>query len=313
MKNNFYLGIYYDPIKPAQEWIINERVRNIDKQFILDDLQHIKDLGLKYVRLPLRWILIEQRKDKLDFSFYDWLLKRMESFDLTPCLIVGDDIPKWAWKKLNKNFSEFLIKSFNHFCFDSSLYQISNELDVGNKIPWKWSKEAKSDFLLEAAKIIRDKDKNSLIVINGFWDIYHNCSEYFKHLHDKNLDFDFIGIDHYAETNPFKKIENLNKLMSLVHRKFKKNLILTELGYSTWFPIKYTEHGQKKYIKKAFSVINKTSYLKGIFYFCLKDYDFFYHLIPTEEHFGLIKKNNRKKIGYYTFKNEMVNFRKKFV
>ena len=71
MKNNFYLGIYYDPIKPAQEWIINERVRNIDKQFILDDLQHIKDLGLKYVRLPLRWILIEQRKDKLDFSFYD--------------------------------------------------------------------------------------------------------------------------------------------------------------------------------------------------------------------------------------------------
>lgn len=55
----------------------------------------LDDLGVKYIRLPVYWDLVEKEENKYDFSDIDWQLKEASKRQAEVILVVGQKVPRW--------------------------------------------------------------------------------------------------------------------------------------------------------------------------------------------------------------------------
>lgn len=55
----------------------------------------LDDLGVKKIRIPIYWDLVEKEKDTYDFSDIDWQLDEAEKRNAEIILVVGQKVPRW--------------------------------------------------------------------------------------------------------------------------------------------------------------------------------------------------------------------------
>jgi hypothetical protein len=55
----------------------------------------LDDLGIKKIRIPIYWDLVEKEKDVYDFSDIDWQLNEAQKRNAQIILVVGQKVPRW--------------------------------------------------------------------------------------------------------------------------------------------------------------------------------------------------------------------------
>ena len=55
----------------------------------------LDDLGVKKIRLPVYWDLVEEKEGQYDFSDIDWQLAEAEKRNADVILVVGQKVPRW--------------------------------------------------------------------------------------------------------------------------------------------------------------------------------------------------------------------------
>lgn len=55
----------------------------------------LDDLGVKKIRIPVYWDLVEKEKDKYDFSDIDWQLEEAQKRNAEVILVIGQKVPRW--------------------------------------------------------------------------------------------------------------------------------------------------------------------------------------------------------------------------
>lgn len=58
-------------------------------------LAMLDDLGVKKLRLPVYWDLVERSKDNYDFNDLDWQLAQAEQRNVEVILAMGQRVPRW--------------------------------------------------------------------------------------------------------------------------------------------------------------------------------------------------------------------------
>jgi len=301
------LGIYHCPIKPAQSWIFSPFRYSINKESIAQELEKISELGVGWVRTPLRWTYIERRRGEIDFAFeknfFDWYFRQIRRRGMKILAILGDDIPRWAPRHPIKEFGNFAAAAMSHYGRYFSLVQVANEIDsppVSNKQPFRWNRPAAAAYIKAGIGAVRSAHPNLPVVVNSF---SPRSLEWYDYLILRGADFDFVGLDFYPGSWSFGWAGRWRKILAKVSNKLPRPAIITEAGQSSWARwMGLGESAQARFIKHFFAQPLKG--VQGVFWFCLKDYRFLSEFVPMEEHFGVLRKDGSEKAGYKVLKEQ---------
>ncbi len=107
-----------------------------------------KDLGIRFMRIPIYWPIVEPEENKLFFDDVDWQLEKAKEYDAKVILVIGRKVPRWPecfepdWAKSlsEEKKQELILKMIENVVrrYDSfpavSTWQVENEpfLPFGN-------------------------------------------------------------------------------------------------------------------------------------------------------------------------------------
>jgi hypothetical protein len=303
---------------------IDETIENINlKLHQIDDKminKYIKENDKNFKKYD---ILVEKLKNNgIDIVFvlsagYTWELPKYrvpsgrKENNLKP--IIPDNIGKENYIAQAVLHSKAVTRRYKH---KVKFYLSEAELNVaGETVLWGWrdgSLWKDWDFLTELLKNlyfgVKEECKDCLTTMNFHTDIT------FEKDVSLWVDFmDFVSLDafpNYLSGFPVKGKEVGRRVKKAISLSKGKPVVVMETGYAT--NLKYlvfsghTEERQAQYIKEAAESVYRAGG-RGFFYFslvrceCSKP-----NLWEPEEKYGLIRKDNTKKKGFYAYK-EIIN------
>lgn len=104
-------------------------------------LAHLHELGVKQLRLPVYWDLVEREQGKRDYADLDWQIAEAEKAGAEIILSIGQRVPRWpechipSWAR-EKNASErqralrqFMTETVNRYKVSTAIttWQVENE------------------------------------------------------------------------------------------------------------------------------------------------------------------------------------------
>ncbi|HOX10495.1 MAG TPA: hypothetical protein P5323_03610 [Candidatus Moranbacteria bacterium] len=104
-------------------------------------LAMLDDLGMKNIRIPIYWDLVEKNSGEYDFSDIDWQLDEARKRDAKIILVVGQKVPRWpecfipGWIGSDDNlrkekllaFEEVVINRYKNGHPEIAVWQVENE------------------------------------------------------------------------------------------------------------------------------------------------------------------------------------------
>lgn len=310
------LGVYYCPVKPAQEWIHTPCKYVLDRARVERDLELIADLGVGWIRTPIRWIYLQSREGEIDFSwgnsFYDWYFEKISAFGLRTMVILGDDIPSNLGRYPTEHFHTFVSKVLARYRRFVQIAQIANELGIGNKQPFRWPWPRALEFVRAGIEAVREVENDLTVVVNTLVDVPLVWKKWIDYLDEGGLDYDYVGLDHYPGSWSPGGAMNWKKVITKAGKHFQKPAMITETGYSTYLPEwtgMHCQSTQARFIYNLFRLLKSQPALDFVFWFCFRDYDFSHHMYPIEEHFGLVDRRSRPKTGYWALRKTAESLR----
>ena len=144
----------------------------------------IKDLNVKYLRLPVYWTDIEPAENKYDFSDYDWMIEQASSSEVNLVLAVGRKLPRWpecftpSWAEVlseqeqQKEILEMLETTISRYQEQKWIeaWQVENEpfFELFGVCP-----KTDKNFLDKEINLVRSLDNRPVIITDsgewGFW------------------------------------------------------------------------------------------------------------------------------------------------
>lgn len=136
----------------------------------------LKELKPKYVRIPVQWNTVEDKKDTFDFSDIDWQMQKAREYGTKVLLVVGQKTPRWpechtpAWVAENKEdyearlfrYLDAVVKRYqNHVALD--MWQVENEPFI--RFPFGDCPLFRSDLVVKEIARVRELDPEHKILM----------------------------------------------------------------------------------------------------------------------------------------------------
>ncbi len=208
----------------------------------------IEDLGVKKIRIPAYWDLIEPAKDDFNFEDIDWQLEKARENNIEVIMVVGMKVPRWPechipqWAKdldqndqqeeILKMIEEVVLRYKDHLALN--YWQIENEpfLDFGI-CPWY-----DKSFLQKEIDKVRLLDQETPIMIT-------ESGELSSWIPAAKI-ADIVGVTMYRQTwwhraggfyfkYPITPVHYYRKA-ELVRRIYDKDVICVEFQAEPWGP-----------------------------------------------------------------------------
>ncbi len=146
----------------------------------------LKDLNVKYLRLPAPWDEMEIKEGKFDFMALDWQMDEAKKENAKVVLVVGQKTPRWPecrWPDWSLKYSDGILeeKFLNYIDVVVKRYkehpamdfwQVENEPFI--KFPFGECSRFKKDWVKKEIEVVRSLDPKHKIMLTdsgemGFW------------------------------------------------------------------------------------------------------------------------------------------------
>jgi len=137
-------------------------------------LAMLDDLGIKKVRIPVYWDLVEPQEGQYDFSDLKWQLDEAEKRNVDVIIVVGQKVPRWPecaipeWvknddQKRKKKLLQVVDKSIDNLKGYKSIkaWQVENE----PFLPFGICPPLDVNLLDSEIALVREKDKTRPVII----------------------------------------------------------------------------------------------------------------------------------------------------
>ena len=295
----------------------------------LKDLNLIKSNGMNWIGVDFIWKKISPEYKEYDFTFYDQLVSRANSVGLEVLGRLGNGyngvgeernlVPDWA--KVDESYpeklSQYISKTVSHFREKIGYWVVENEANnviLHRLVGWRrgnWGNEILKEVLKRGCEAVRGRDPKAKVVVSV-------CSaipgwvNYLKKVDRWEVDYDVVGLQDYPfgilEMGRFARLTRhapldlfrdrvINRIKNEceVARRFKPDVIFTEMGFHTRFEQEKRQAEALRYeVRGALA-----GGARGCFWFCYKD-------DPTdfpeqEKHFGLVRADGTPKPAWYEY------------
>ncbi len=206
------------------------------------------DLGVKKVRVPIYWDLLEKEKDVYDFEHIDWMLNEARERNVEVIPVIGMKVPRWPechlpdWaEKLNKQeqqerilkLIEVIVKRYEDY-ENVVAWQVENEpfLKFG-ECPW-----SDKEFVYEEIALVKELDPETPVLVSESGEL----STWFR----AGKHADIVGTTLYRQnwwhrvgggyySYPITPVHYYRK-SKLVEKLFEKKTVCVELQAEPWGP-----------------------------------------------------------------------------
>jgi CubicO group peptidase (beta-lactamase class C family) len=207
-------------------------------------LKTARKLGVQHLRCAFSWNGIEPEQGRYDFRFWDELVARAakHGIDLIPYVAYT---PKWAARTEQdfyrqpprdpQFYADFLYALVSRYRGRVRSWEIWNEPD--NKDYWTGSAEEFADFVVPAARRIREADPNARIILGG---MANGPSPFFRAIietHHVDRLVDVVALHAYPESWLNERAETIFDEWVPAMRKLvdpRVPLWLNEMGYADY-------------------------------------------------------------------------------
>lgn len=217
-------------------------------------LATLDDLGVKRIRIPVYWDLVEKEEGKLDFSDVEWQLVEAQKRDVEVILVLGQKVPRWPecfipnWalendKKRKDSLLNFVGMAVKHFKDYPAVkyWQIENEPFLKFGI----CPDIDYDLVDREIEIVKKLDNSRKIIVTdsgelSFWISAAKRSDVFGTTMYREV------VNHRLGAWKYPIGPNFFKLKKILIRAFanKDDAIVIELqgepwlsGWTTGFPL----------------------------------------------------------------------------
>lgn len=205
----------------------------------------LDDLGVRKLRLPVYWDLVEKEPGQYDFGDIDWQIAEAKKRDAEIILAIGQRVPRWPechipdWaneseEKRKSALLNFIGRTVNRYKNNSvvSMWQVENEpfLVFFGKCP-KFDK----NFLDEEIALVKNLDptRKVLTTDSGELSLWYGAAKrgdvfgttLYRHIWNRNLGY----FTYPVGPNFFKTKERLARLLTN-----QENFIVIELQAEPW-------------------------------------------------------------------------------
>lgn len=304
----------------------------MNPDFYNKSLDYISELGANGVRTDVLWGAIEPEQNNYSqeaIQFYKTYFQSCKEKGLDKSILIFSSPPDWAknlWKSgPNSSDRQIFLTSWAKY-IDLVMREVGLPLEISKYQVWNEPNALPSisfwgdipSILKAGGQAIKKLKPDSQIYVNPNCNLPFWTDELLNWCEKAGDSFTGIGVDHYPGTwaaNGWDDWYPLDMVINMTNTQantcFGKIPTLMETGYSSFSKcLGHDEFQQNLWIEKsldvAFTYIKKSQDLK----FSVKEF-VFYELYdegdestfpPEEAHFGLIRNNGSKKIGFDALK-----------
>lgn len=301
-------------IEPYEEQFLDEygklgialHLIRVDDDNQQSNIDLLKNLGIKYVRIEIRWEKVE-KNGEFNFSQYDEYMNKLEGSGIKPIIIlgapgnlIGTDRMVSSEEELDR-YLNYVIAVSKHYPF-VQYYEIWNEpnFKYNNNEGIQWY----SRMTNEVSNILKQINPNISIIAGST--VLTGSSDFIKKIAEKGT---LLTSDSYAY-HPYdiSHTDEINStFLGFINQHYQlKNDIggfqhfdITEFGLSTNTNDNVDEEEQAIREVQQNVMINQYDIQKSIIY-NFRDTG---EEDSREQAFGIIKNNYIPKLSYYTLKN----------
>lgn len=148
----------------------------------------LDDIGVKKIRLPVYWDLVEKEKGNLDFSDIDWQIAEAKKRNAEVILSIGQKVPRWpechipSWvnrddeQERKRQLLRFMLKTVQHYKNDATIakWQVENE----PFLPFGICPEFDVDFFEQEIALVKmiDPSRPILLTDSGELSIWYGAA-----------------------------------------------------------------------------------------------------------------------------------------
>ncbi|QGY32296.1 hypothetical protein CUN67_25230 (plasmid) [Pantoea cypripedii] len=297
---------------------VNIRVFNSNKEAIKENLDIIKSLNIKSVRVDMPWKIVEKTKGQLVIpDNWDYFVDYANSIGLNVLCILDygnqfyDHGDKPRSKEAISGFVNYINFLTSHYREKIKYYQVWNEWNgkVGNTTPG--TVDEYKNIVRSAYPVIKSNAPQSIVITGSFSSAAFNKAIGIENRGDYLRDYltpdmanftDAIAVHPYTTYRkyPFDQYSYYLRQIRYAYNLVKENpyfkskqVFITEIGWSTSIsPFSVSLLSQSKLLNESLCDARKAGYA-GVFVYKFNDSKSFSN--ETEDGFGILYDNLRKK------------------
>ncbi|MBI1746486.1 MAG: endo-1,4-beta-xylanase [Acidobacteria bacterium] len=256
----------------------------------MDRFAYAMDHGLGWARIEPKWRDTEPQPGMYDFAAFDRVVEEANRLGLGLVASIGigysGNMPAWLRARggigdpqYTDYLADYLYALVRRYAGKIAFYQVENELNhigleqffLTRRREGQWTDALVREVLEKAVDAVHRADPEARIIINVEADNPNWWRFLSKVTREWLIDYDVIGIDAYPNyVLPAPELGAIiGRSVARAGRDFKKPVIITEAGYSTW-SLFHTETNQAIYMQFAVQAAMQSGAI-GFFYYSFRD------------------------------------------